>query len=158
MPALSRDPLDRVLNWPFLPHARQSIMERAARLLANLKPARRVLRDRDLVEAAWTAAVGKRLSARARIVRMSEGRLTVAVDDVLWQRNLLGLSPQILANLRDLVGSEAPRSVEFVIGAPRRLPQKETRIEPAAAVDEADSIVDPVMRRIYVNSRNRIRA
>ncbi len=132
-------------------------MERAARLLAQLKPARRVLRDRDLVEAAWTAAVGKRLAVRARIIRMSDGQLTVAVEDILWQRNLQALAAQILANLRDLVGTEAPRFIEFVIGAPRRLPQRETRVEPAAA-DEADSIVDPVMRRIYVNSRKRVGA
>jgi predicted nucleic acid-binding Zn ribbon protein len=132
-------------------------MERAARLLAQLKPARRILRDRDLVEAAWAAAVGKRLALRARITRMSEGRLTVAVEDILWQRNLQSLSSQILANLRDLVGSEAPRTIEFVIGAPRRLPQREPRLEPAAA-DEADFIVDPVLQRIYVNSRKRIRA
>jgi len=132
-------------------------MERAARLLAQFKPARRILRDRDLVEAAWAAAVGKRLAVRARITRMSEGRLTVAVEDVLWQRNMQALSSQILANLRELVGTEAPRTIEFVIGAPRRLPQREPRLEPAAT-DEADSIVDPVMQRIYVNSRKRIRA
>jgi len=132
-------------------------MERASRLLAQLKPTRRILRDRDLVEAAWTTAVGKRLAVRARITRMSEGRLTVAVEDILWQRNLQALSSQILANLRDLVGSEAPRTIEFVIGAPRRLPQREPRLEPAAA-DEADSIADPVMQCIYVNSRKRIRA
>lgn len=100
-------------------------MERAACLLARLKPARRILRDRDLVEAAWPAAVGRRLAERARILRFEERRLTVSVEDALWQRNFEGLAGHILANLKELVGCEAPSSIEFVVGAPRRLPQRE---------------------------------
>lgn len=132
-------------------------MERAARLLAHLKPARRVLRDRDLVEAAWPSAVGRRLAARARVLGMQDGRLTVAVEDVLWQRNLLGLTGQILANLQDLVGPEAPRTIEFVVSPPRRLPQQE-RAPARAPGDEADTIADPVLRQVYINSRKRARA
>lgn len=129
-------------------------MERAARLLAQLKPARRVLRDRDLTAAAWPAAVGKQVAARTRVLRVEERRLVVAVEDVLYQRNLQSLTRQILANLRDLVGSAAPESIEFVLAPQRRSPQREFRLE-AASRDEADSIADPGLRRIYVNSRKR---
>lgn len=129
-------------------------MERAARLLAQLKPARRVLRDRDLAAAAWPAAVGKQVAARTRVLRVEERRLVVAVEDVLYQRNLQSLSRQILANLRDLAGSAAPESIEFVLAPQRRSPQREIRSE-AASRDEADSIADPALRRIYLNSRKR---
>ena len=129
-------------------------MERAARLLAQLKPARRVLRDRDLVEAAWPAAVGRQVACRTRVLRMEEGRVTVAVEDILYQRNLQGLTGQILANLRELVGSASPREIEFVLAPQRRMPQRELRLE-AASGDEADSISDHAMRRVYVNSRRR---
>lgn len=129
-------------------------MERAARLLAQLKPARRVLRDRDLATAAWPAAVGKQVASRTRVLRVEERRLVVGVEDVLYQRNLQSLTRQILANLRDLVGAGAPESIEFVLAPQRRLPQRESRVEPASR-DEADSIGDPGLRRIYVNSRKR---
>jgi hypothetical protein len=129
-------------------------MERAARLLAQLKPARRVLRDRDLAAAAWPAAVGKQVAARTRVLRVEERRLIVAVEDILYQRNLQSLTRQILANLRDLVGSAAPESIEFVLAPQRRSPQREFRLETASR-DEADSIADPGLRRIYVNSRKK---
>lgn len=89
------------------------------------------------MEAAWPAAIGKRLAGRARVLRLHERRLTVAVEDILWQRNLQGLSGHILSNLRDLLGAEAPESIEFVIGPPRRLPQRQ---EPAPAMAAADLI------------------
>jgi hypothetical protein len=91
------------------------------------------------------------------VLGLKEGRLTVAVEDVLWQRNLQGLSGQILANLQDLVGPEAPGAIEFVVGAPRRPPQQE-RPAATAAADEADAIADPVLRQVYLNSRKRARA
>jgi len=105
-------------------------MERAACLLSRLKSARRILGDRDFVEAAWPAAVGKRLAQRARVLRLDERRLTVAVEDILWQRNFQGLSGHILSNLKELLGAASPDSIEFVIGAPRILPKRE---EPAPA-------------------------
>lgn len=132
-------------------------MERAARLLAQLKPARRVLRDRDLAAAAWPAAVGKQVAARTRVLRLEERRLLVAVEDVLYQRNLQNLTRQILANLRDLVGAAAPEALEFVLAPQRRLPQREPGLDRAAA-DEAESIADPGLRRIYVDSRRKARA
>lgn len=129
-------------------------MERAARLLAQLKPARRVLRDRDLAAAAWPAAVGKQVAARTRVLRLEERRLLVAVEDVLYQRNLQNLTRQILGNLRELVGAGAPEAIEFVLAPQRRLPQREFRLEFAPG-DEAESIADPGLRRIYVNSRRK---
>ena len=79
------------------------------------------------------------------------GVMVVEVEDDLWRRNLAGLRHQLLKNLRELLDSAAPSEIEYRIGIPRRPPAREV----AASADEADSIVDPVLRRIYINSRRK---
>jgi len=104
--------------------------------------------------AAWPAAVGKRLAARARPIALVRERLVVEVDDALWQRNLYALRGQILAKLADLLGDGAPQALEFRVGVPRRAPQVETR-SGVRDNDEAGTIADPVLSRIYRISRRK---
>ena len=112
-------------------------MENAACLLARLKPARNILREHDFVQAAWPAAVGKRLASRARILRLDNQRLLVAVEDALWQQNLQSLSSQILDNLKNLIGPAAPLALEFVVAPLRRPPHNEER--PAVPLKKASA-------------------
>ncbi len=133
-------------------------MERAGRLLAGSKSARRCLSAQDLALAAWPAAVGRKAARHTRAVELREGTLVVEAGDDLWMRNLELLSGQILRNLASLLGAAAPRRIEYRLAPPRR----PVRSEPAgeafrltAQEDEAARIEDPVLRRIYLRSKRR---
>lgn len=137
-------------------------MERAGRIITKLKLARKHFTLEDLTCAAWPAAVGKRLATRTRAVTLKGGRLIVEVEDDLWRRNLAVLHVQLLKNLGELLEGAAPTQIEFRIGIPRRPPQREeshggfTLSPPAIrSADDADDIADPVLRRIYINSRRK---
>ncbi|HEY3441330.1 MAG TPA: DUF721 domain-containing protein [Paludibaculum sp.] len=137
-------------------------MERAGRIISKLKSARKHFTLEDLSCAAWPAAVGKRLASRTRALTLKGNRLIVEVEDDLWRRNLEMLQPQILRNFADLLEGASPTHIEFRIGIPRRPPQREeapgafTLTSPVArAEDDADGIADPVLRRIYINSRRK---
>lgn len=129
-------------------------MERAGRVLAKSARTRQTLGREELVKAAWNAAVGRRLAARTRPVGLVRERLVVEVQDALWQKNLFGLRSQILRNLAEIAGADAPSDIEFRVGIPRRPPVREL---PAAArgADEADLIADPVLGRLYRYSRRK---
>lgn len=104
----------------------------------------------ELAAAAWPAAVGKRLAARTGPVRLFGTKLVVEVEDTVWQRQLLTLTPQILPKLKAILGPEMVMHLEFRIGVPRR--------EPARAVvadERADGIEDPIFKLLYLNSRTR---
>jgi len=130
-------------------------------VLARLKTARKHFSLEELVCAAWPAAVGARLAVRTKAVSFRRAVLVVEVEDELWRRNLGGLRHQILKNFAELVDESAvPQEIEFKVGAPRRQMAREYSVEgfsltaPPVA-DEADGIADPVMRRIYINSRRK---
>jgi|WetSurMetagenome_2_1015567.scaffolds.fasta_scaffold469334_2 hypothetical protein len=139
-------------------------MERAGRIIAGLKAARKHLSAEDLVFAAWPAATGAKLAGRTRPSAVRDGSLVVEVEDELWRRNLHGLRGQLLRNLQDLLGDIAPREIEFKVGLRRRPPQSESTqaafplAASAVGAQEADTIADPVLRRIYLNSRRKARA
>jgi hypothetical protein len=135
-------------------------MVRAGRLLAKLQPARQCFSAEEIVLAAWPAAIGARLAGRTRAVAIRGTHLVVEVEDETWRRNLWALRQQILRNLVELLDEASPRDIEFRIGIPRRMPRSESTenafaLVPPRPYDEADGIVDPVMRRIYLNSRRK---
>lgn len=140
-------------------------MERAGRIIARIRTAQKHFTQEELTLAAWPAAIGKRLAGRTRAVAVQGNNLVVLVEDEQWKRNLYGLRQQILRNLSDLLESAAPQGIEFRIGVARRPPQREeaspsfSLTAPAVRPkDDADGIADPVLRRIYVNSRRKARA
>ena len=128
-------------------------MERAARLIAKLKTTN--LDPDDLARAAWPKAVGARLEKRTRPLQMVRTTLVIEVEDAVWQRQLNAIRGQILKNLAGLLGHGMITELEFRIGIPRRMPQREeTTAQPAlSSGDEADGIGDPVFRRLYRESR-----
>lgn len=128
-------------------------MERAARLIANLKS--KNLEPDDLARAAWPKAVGSKLEMRTRAVQMVRTTLVVEVEDAVWQRQLNAIRGYILKNLAGLLGPGAITDLEFRIGIPRRMPQREETVSQPALLsqDEADRIADPILRRLYRQSR-----
>jgi hypothetical protein len=78
------------------------------------------------------------------------------VDDEIWRKNIWSLRYQIVRNLVKAIGPEIVTDVELRVMPPRLGPQREVRahlaLEPP---DEAESIADPGLRRIYKAARRR---
>jgi predicted nucleic acid-binding Zn ribbon protein len=128
-------------------------MHRAGKIIAGLDVPGASISAEESTLNAWAAAVGKRLANRTRAVALAHGRLTVEVEDAIWQHQLETLSGQILKKLNALAGNPKVERIEFRIGIPRRQPQ---RAEQAGIPsDEADGISDPGLRRVYRIARRK---
>lgn len=131
-------------------------MDRAGKLLRGMKIAGECLSTEDLARAAWPQAVGERIARHARAVAWRDApdgaRLIVEVEDAVWKNQLETMRPQILPRLQEVAGRNGVRQIEFRLATPRRAPKRAERVRPQ---DEADGIADPVMRRIYRESRKR---
>jgi hypothetical protein len=130
-------------------------MERASRLISRLPLPAQSITPEELALAAWPQAVGKTIAAHTRAAKMVRKRLVVEVEDATWQRQLFGLTPQILRNLEKALGPGITEEVEFRVIPRRREPQLATRAVPSAPADEADAIEDPILRVLYRASRKR---
>ena len=133
-------------------------MERAARLIKSKKLSRELVSDEDIVRGIWTTAVGKTIADHTGRLKLVRHNLVVEVEDATWQRQLHFLSRQIVDRIQKLTGNDAVRDIEFRIGIPRGEPQRADSRESAPLADsgdEADSIQDPVLRRLYRLSRKK---
>jgi hypothetical protein len=129
-------------------------MERAASFLAKLTSKNIPLED--IARAAWSQAAGARLASRTRAAALVRQTLVIEVEDAVWRQQLTALSGQLLANFARVMGPGVVEALEFRVAPARRPPQREeAAAAPAAAPDEADRIADPVLRRIYRQSRAR---
>ena len=135
-------------------------MERASKLIRRLRLPGETITAEELARSAWADAVGKKIAEHTCPARMVRTRLIVEVEDRVWQRQLFGLSRQILANLAERVGLGVVEDLEFRVGPrqadlaalARKEPQRATHAATAAA-DEAELIRDPVLRSLYRASR-----
>ena len=133
-------------------------MDRASKLIRALHLPGDTITVEELARAAWADAVGKRVAAHTRAVRMVRSRLIVEVEDRTWQRNLFSLTSFILANLEKTLGRGAVSDLEFRI-VPRRIePQRSAQSLPLWPADDAQGIEDPVLRSIYRLSRKKAQA
>jgi Dna[CI] antecedent, DciA len=137
-------------------------MERAARVFQKNKLSKTVLTDEEILRAAWPAAVGKSIAAHTSRVRLARTCMVIEVEDAIWQRQLRGLSHQILDRVRQLTGLATLADVEFRIGVLRRQPQRAETVQNefplASSGDEADQIQDPVLKKVYRLSRRKASA
>jgi len=133
-------------------------MDQASRIIAQWRGVSDVISAEQIACGSWKRAVGKRVAARTRAIKLVRTTLVVEVEDELWQRNLWKLRYQVLRNLEKAIGSEIVSDLEFRIMPPRREPQRETGEREGltlAPLDEADAIADPGLRRVYRNARRR---
>ena len=128
------------------------IMERAAKAIARLKGAE--LSPEQIAISAWSTAVGKRLADRTNAKALVRTRLVIEVDDAVWQTQLYQLRHQILPRIAAVIGPGIVDDLEFRIAPaiPRRPPQSAPAL---ASADDADAILDPVMRLVYKQSRKK---
>ncbi|HEX6546397.1 MAG TPA: DUF721 domain-containing protein [Bryobacteraceae bacterium] len=145
-------------------------MERAARVLRKSKKPRSILDDDRALEAVWPAAVGKAISRHTSRLRLVRKNLVVDAEDAVWQRQLRTLERQIIDRVRLLLPDIEIESIEFRIGVHRREPQiaraaaasmqtgAPQSILSGASDDEADRILDPVLKKVYQLSRRKATA
>jgi predicted nucleic acid-binding Zn ribbon protein len=132
-------------------------MERAGRVIRQLKLSKVNVTSEELAKAAWPAAVGKKIASRTRAAGMVRSTLIVEVEDFLWQKNLFGLRRQILHNIEKVLGPGLVEEIEFRSRAlPKRMAQREeVSAFPPRDEDTSNEPSDPVFRRIYRQSRRK---
>jgi hypothetical protein len=116
---------------------------------------------RAVIFAVWRRMAGESLAGRAAPVDLNQNRLTIAVADRNWQRNLEQLAKEMIFKMNYIFGRPEVKFIEFVIDAgalkPHSSPKDRVELE-AAALDQindplrkaADSIEDDEMRRRFL--------
>lgn len=89
---------------------------RALPALLEALPDNEIVRE-AVVFAAWRKIAGEQLGAHTYPVGFGENRLTVAVPDRSWKKNLASLSSQMIFKINALLGSAVVTYIEFVIDA-----------------------------------------
>src|SRR4051794_6628847 len=117
-------------------------MERAGRVVSQLRLASHGVTEEQMAKAAWTVAVGKTIARRTSVIGLVRNRLVIAVEDRIWQRQLFALRGQITARLEETLGRKIVEELEFRIAGPVRKPAQTAELHSQPA-DEADSIRDP---------------
>ena len=132
-------------------------MEQASRIFARSKGLSKVIDHEQVACGAWAGLVGKRLARYSRAAKLVRDRLVVEVDDEIWRQSLYGLRFQLLRKLEAALGEGVVRDLEFKVMPVRFSPRKQAGanlFDPPVA-DDAESIEDPTLRRIYRESRRR---
>lgn len=129
-------------------------MERASKVLGKLNLPQGTVTQEGMVCAAWASAVGKKIAAHARAVKLVRTHLVVEVEDAIWQRQLFVLRAQIRRKIDESIGAGVVEDIEFRV-IPLRLGPQRAQHAKGVPGDEADGIVDPVLRGLYRASRQR---
>jgi Dna[CI] antecedent, DciA len=134
-------------------------MDQASRIIAQWTGVSDVIGHERIACGAWKKAVGKTIAMRTRALKLVRTTLVVEVEDELWRKNLWSLRYQVLHNLEKALGPEIVKDVEFRVMPPRFGPQREEQTSAEkpreGLLDEAESILDPGLRRIYKAARRR---
>jgi predicted nucleic acid-binding Zn ribbon protein len=138
-------------------------MERAARFIRKNKFSQEILTDEQLARAVWPAAVGKAIARHTSRLKLVRGTLVVEVEDAIWQKQLYPLTGQILDRLQKVMGSELVEDLEFRVAIPRRQIMRAATLDQQMDTgernfDEADTIQDPVLKKVYRLSRKKATA
>ena len=130
-------------------------MEPASKSMGKMKFPGDSVTSEELVCAAWSVAVGKRIACHARAERLVRTKLIVGVDDAVWQRQLFSMSRMILSKVAESVGDRLVDEVEFRVSPPKRGPQRAAQSSASNSTDEAYGIEDSNLRRIYIARRKK---
>jgi predicted nucleic acid-binding Zn ribbon protein len=130
-------------------------MDQASRIIAQWTRVSDVISHERIACGAWKKAVGRKIALRTRALKLVRNTLVVEVEDETWRKNLWSLRYQILRNLEKALGPEIVTAVELRVMPPRFGPQREQGAALEVSLDDAESIVDPGLRRIYKAARQR---
>jgi len=87
--------------------------------------------------ALWKQAVGEGLSGHAVPIQLREQKLTVAVEDNLWKRQLEQMRGQLLSRLNYVLGQGMVKSIELRVDPNHLAALRGPAKEPAKPVDHA---------------------
>ncbi len=133
-------------------------MERAARLIKKDRHSRQIISEDEIVRGIWPSAVGKAIARHTVRLKVVRTTLVVEVEDAIWQKQLFPLSGQIVHRVQKLLGNSGIEHVEFRIAVLKRQMRKEEQqpvLKTGVPRDEADGILDPMLKKVYRNSRKR---
>jgi predicted nucleic acid-binding Zn ribbon protein len=130
-------------------------MDQASRIIAQWTGVSDVISHERIACGSWRKAVGKKVALRTRALKLVRDTLVVEVEDEIWRKHLWSLRYQILRNLEKALGPEIVTAVELRVMPPRFGPQREEGAAIAMPLDDAESIADPGLRRIYKAARRR---
>jgi len=116
--------------------------------------------------AVWNRVVGEGLALQTLALGVEKARLTVAVADSVWQRQLESLSGQLLFRLNALLGPGTIRFIEFridpaVLQRRRSLKKPDQKLVgdrhtvtaiPIELISAAATIHDPDLRRAFLSA------
>ena len=114
--------------------------------------------------AAWKNSVGEGLRSNAVVLRFKGNRLTVAVADAIWQKQLQSMVDQLIYRLNSMLGQRLVRAIELVV-APDvvaadlereqpKLVQRELNDYPPEIISAAGNIHDAKLRRAFLGAAN----
>lgn len=114
--------------------------------------------------AVWNHCVGEALRKNSAAQQYSENRLTVAVVDAIWQRQLQQMSDQLLYRLNSLLGQPLLRKIQFIInpdavaGSLKAASQRSVEPKlidfPPEIISAATNIHDAELRRAFLGAAN----
>ncbi|MBX3288702.1 MAG: DUF721 domain-containing protein [Acidobacteria bacterium] len=117
---------------------------------------------RAFVFAAWRHTAGKQAAEHAIASEFADGRLTVAVENENWRRELAELAPQMLFKLNAALGKHfAVRYIEFFV-EPGRFEKKDmvnaSKVDPDVpdlppqVLKAAGKIEDPELKKAFLGA------
>lgn len=133
-------------------------MHSASELLPRVyrKHVREAGDEEAILLALWPVVVGEKVAARTRPLRLFRDKLIVETVSGQWRKELAGIAYQIVDRLNDAAGKQIIKDVEFrLMAPPRARPPARATSAAAQADDEAVTIADPHLRRLYRLSRQR---
>jgi hypothetical protein len=135
-------------------------MDQASRIIGQIAGASDVISPERIACGAWKRAVGRRIAARTRAMKLVRSTLVVEVEDEMWRKNLWSLRYQILRNLEKAIGPEIVSDLELRVLPLRMEPQRAAQSDTGEKLvlqplDDGDGIADPGLRRIYKAARRR---
>ena len=110
--------------------------------------------------AAWKHAAGDGLKDHAVPVKLENRRLTVAVADPIWQKQLMAMRGQMLFRVNTILGQPLVSALDFVI-EPKLAKPREQREQEEAQLDNevplelwsaANAIHDKELRKSFLKT------
>lgn len=111
--------------------------------------------------AAWKHAAGDGLKEHAVALKLENRKLTIAVADPIWQKQLTSMRGQLLFRVNSILGQSLVSALDFVIDAKLLKPRDEQREQPEERLDNevplelwsaANAIHDKELRKSFLKT------
>ena len=102
-------------------------MQRAGSLIGKLKLSPEMADPESRARAAWALAAGKKIAAHTLASALVRGTLVVEVEDFVWQKQLNTLRHFLLRNLKEVLGPDVVKEIDFRPMPKRIKPQARNR-------------------------------